>query len=217
MTPNLFPDNCTRAMLNIFARTSISRFVDPVGGWLVRAGIGPDAITLTGTIGTVASALWFFPRGQLVAGTIAVTVFVLLDVLDGAVARARGSGTPWGTVLDATCDRIADGALFAGLTWWCFVVAGDRLLAVAALLCLVSAQVISYIKARAAASGLVADGGMVERAERYIITLVGAGLTGLGVSLALDIALWLLAGLQLVTVTQRMLAVWRSAGDREAR
>jgi CDP-diacylglycerol--glycerol-3-phosphate 3-phosphatidyltransferase len=217
MTPTLFPDSCTRAMLNIFARASISRFVDPVGGWLVRAGIGPDAITFTGTIGTVASALWFFPHGQLVAGTIAVTVFVLLDVLDGAVARARGSGTPWGTVLDATCDRIADGALFAGLTWWCFVVAGDRLLAVAALLCLVSAQVISYIKARAAASGLFADGGMVERAERYIITLVGAGLTGLGVSLALDVALWLLAGLQLVTVTQRMLAVRRSAGDREAR
>jgi CDP-diacylglycerol---glycerol-3-phosphate 3-phosphatidyltransferase len=204
-------------MLNIFARASISRFVDPVGGWLVRAGIGPDAITLTGTVGTVASALWFFPRGQLLAGAIAVTVFVLLDMLDGAVARARGSGTAWGTVLDATCDRIADGALFAGLTWWCFVVADDRLLAVAALLCLVSAQVISYIKARAAASGLSADGGMVERAERYIITLVGAGLTGLGVPFALDVALWLLAGLQVVTVAQRMLAVRRGAGEREAR
>ncbi len=204
-------------MLNIFARASISRFVDPVGGWLVRAGIGPDAITLTGTVGTVASALWFFARGQLLAGAIAVTVFVLLDMLDGAVARARGSGTAWGTVLDATCDRIADGALFAGLTWWCFVVADDRLLAVAALLCLVSAQVISYIKARAAASGLSADGGMVERAERYIITLVGAGLTGLGVPFALDVALWLLAGLQVVTVAQRMLAVRRGARDREAR
>ncbi|MGB6161469.1 MAG: CDP-alcohol phosphatidyltransferase family protein [Pseudonocardiaceae bacterium] len=204
-------------MLNIFARASISRFVDPVGGWLVRAGIGPDAITFIGTVGTVASALWFFPRGQLLAGTIAVTVFVLLDMLDGAVARARGSGTAWGTVLDATCDRIADGALFAGLTWWCFVVADDRLLAVAALLCLVSAQVISYIKARAAASGLSADGGMVERAERYIITLVGAGLTGLGVPFALDVALWLLAGLQMVTVAQRMLAVRRGAGEREAR
>lgn len=217
MAPNLFPDSRTRAMLNIFARASISRFVEPVGGWLLRAGIRPDAITFTGTIGTVASALWFFPRGQLMAGTIAVTVFVLLDVLDGAVARACGSGTPWGTVLDATCDRIADGALFAGLTWWCFVVAGNRLLAVAALLCLVSAQVVSYIKARAAASGLAADGGMAERAERYIITLVGAGLTGLGVPFALDVALWLLAGLQLVTVTQRMLAVRRSAGDREVR
>ncbi len=198
-------------MLNIFARASISRLVDPVGGWLVRAGIGPDAITLTGTIGTVASSLWFFPRGQLVAGTIAVAVFVLLDVLDGAVARARGSGTPWGTVLDATCDRIADGALFAGLTWWCFVVVNDRLLAAAALLCLVSAQVISYIKARAAASGLTADGGMAERAERYIITLLGAGLTGFGVPYALDVALWLLAGLQVVTVAQRMVAVRRSA------
>jgi CDP-diacylglycerol--glycerol-3-phosphate 3-phosphatidyltransferase len=203
-------------MLNIFARASVSRFVEPLGGWLARAGIGPDTITLIGTIGTVVSSLWFFPRDQLVVGTIAVTVFVLLDVLDGAVARARGSGTAWGTVLDATCDRIADGALFAGLTW-CFVVANDRLLAAAALLCLVSAQVISYIKARAAASGLTADGGMAERAERYIITLVGAGLTGLGVPYALEVALWVLAGLQLVTVSQRMISVRRSASDSEAR
>ena len=204
-------------MLNIFARPSVSRFVEPIGAWLVRAGIGPDAITIAGTIGTVASALWFFPRGQLLAGVIAVTVFVLLDVLDGAVARAGGSGTPWGTVLDATGDRIADGALFAGLTWWCFVVASDRLLAAAALMCLVSAQVISYIKARAEASGLSGDGGMVERAERYIITLLGAGLTGLGVPFAIDVALWLLAGLQLVTVIQRLVAVRRSAWEREAR
>ncbi|HSZ30967.1 MAG TPA: hypothetical protein VK784_14590, partial [Pseudonocardiaceae bacterium] len=81
MTPTLFPDSGTRAMLNILARASVSRFVDPVAGWLVRAGVGPDAITVTGTIGTVASALWFFPRDQLVVGTVAVTVFVLLDVL----------------------------------------------------------------------------------------------------------------------------------------
>lgn len=181
-----------------------------------RAGVTPDAITFTGTIGTIASSLWFFPRGQLLAGTIAVTVFVLLDVLDGAVARARGSGSPYGTVLDATCDRVADGALFAGLTWWCFGVGDDRLLAVAALFCLVSAQVISYIKARAEATGLSADGGTVERAERFIIALLGAGLAGLGVPFALDVALWLLAGLQLVTVAQRMASVRRSAREREA-
>jgi CDP-diacylglycerol--glycerol-3-phosphate 3-phosphatidyltransferase len=202
-------------MLNIFARASVSRLIEPVGGWLSRAGVSPDAITFTGTIGTVASSLWFFPRGQLLIGTIAVTVFVLLDVLDGAVARARGSGTPYGTVLDATCDRVADGALFAGLTWWCFGVGHDRLLAVAALFCLVSAQVISYIKARAEATGLAADGGMVERAERFIIALVGAGLAGLGVPFALDVALSALAVLQLVTVAQRMLSVRRSAQQRE--
>jgi CDP-diacylglycerol--glycerol-3-phosphate 3-phosphatidyltransferase len=204
-------------MLNLFARASVSRFLDPAGCWLLRAGIGPDAITLTGALGTVASALWFFPRDQLLAGTIAVTVFALFDLLDGAVARARGHGTPFGTVLDATCDRIADGALFAGLTWWCFEVANDRPLAMAALFCLVSAQVISYIKARAEATGLSADGGMVERAERLIITLLGAGLTGLGVPFALDIALWLLAGMQLVTVIQRMLAVRCSVRERETR
>ena len=204
-------------MLNIFARASVSRLVDPVGEWLVRVGVRADAITLVGTIGTVASALWFFPRDQLLAGTIAVTAFVLLDVLDGAVARACGCGTPWGTVLDATCDRIADGALFAGLTWWCFVVVDDRLLAAAALVGLVTAQVISYIKARAEAAGLSADGGMIERAERFIITLVGTGLAGLGVPFALHVALWLLAGLQLVTVIQRMLAVRRSAAERETR
>jgi CDP-diacylglycerol--glycerol-3-phosphate 3-phosphatidyltransferase len=202
-------------MLNIFARASVSRFVEPMGIRLVRAGIGPDAITIIGTVGTVTAALWLFPLGYLLAGTLVITAFVLLDVVDGAVARARGAGTPWGTVLDATCDRIADGAVFAGLTWWCFVVAGDRLLAVAALLCLVSAQVISYIKARAEAAGVRADGGMVERAERYIITLLGAGLAGLGVPFALDVALWVLAGLQIVTVTQRMLAVRRSVWDRE--
>ena len=204
-------------MLNIFARPSVSRFLEPVGARLVQAGVRADTITIIGTVGTVAAALWFFPLGYLVTGTIVITVFVLLDVLDGAVARAGGSGSPWGTVLDATCDRIADGALFAGLAWWCFVVANNRLLASATLVCLVSAQVISYIKARAEASGLRADGGMVERAERYIITLLGAGLAGLGVPFALDVALWLLAGLQIVTVFQRLLAVRRSAWQRELR
>jgi CDP-diacylglycerol--glycerol-3-phosphate 3-phosphatidyltransferase len=119
-------------------------------------------------------------------------------------------------VLDATCDRIADGALLAGIAWYYFVVAKNLPVAAAALVCLVLAQVISYVKARAEATGLEADGGLVERAERLIITLVGAGLTGLGVPHALDVALWLLVGLSLITVVQRMVAVWRSANP-EAR
>ncbi|HEU0088088.1 MAG TPA: CDP-alcohol phosphatidyltransferase family protein [Pseudonocardiaceae bacterium] len=204
-------------MLNIFARASVSRFLEPVGAWLLRAGVGADAITLAGTAGTVGSALWFFPRGQMLVGTITVTLFVLFDVLDGAVARARGSASPFGAVLDATCDRIADGALFAGLTWWCFGIGNNPTLAMAALICLVTAQVISYIKARAAATGLAADGGMVERAERYIIALCGTGLTGIGLPHAVDVALWLLAALQVVTVIQRMLAVRRSAREQGQR
>ncbi|MDQ3153413.1 MAG: CDP-alcohol phosphatidyltransferase family protein [Actinomycetota bacterium] len=204
-------------MLNIFARSSVARVTDPVGAWLLRRSVTPDVVTVVGTVGTVTSALWFFPRGQLFAGTVAVTLFVLFDLLDGAVARARGYGTPFGTVLDATCDRVADGALFAALTWWCFGVGDNRPLAVAALLCLVSAQVVSYIKARAEATGLTAEGGTVERAERFIIALVGTGLTGLGVPYAVDAALWLLALLSVITVAQRMAAVRRSAQKLDPR
>ena len=80
------------------------------------------------------------------------------------MARARGYGTPFGAALDATCDRLVDGALFGAIAWWSFVVAGNRWAAAAALICLVLGQVISYVKARAEAQGLSADGGLIERA-----------------------------------------------------
>ena len=201
-------------MLNIFARASVSRVTDPVGTWLSRRGATPNAITLVGTAGTVLGALWFLPRGELFAGTLVITFFVLFDLLDGAVARAGGAGTRFGAVLDASCDRIADGALLGSIAWWCLAVAGDRSAGAAALIALVGAQVISYIKARAEATGLTADGGLVERAERMILALVGTGLAGLGVPYALDVALWVLALLAVVTVAQRMIAVHRSAKEQ---
>ena len=105
-------------MLNVIARAHVNRVTEPFGRWLVRLGVTPDAVTVAGTLGSVAAALWFLPRGQLFFGTLGVTVFVLFDLVDGAMARAKGKGTPFGAVLDSTCDRIADGALFAALTWW---------------------------------------------------------------------------------------------------
>jgi CDP-diacylglycerol--glycerol-3-phosphate 3-phosphatidyltransferase len=198
-------------MLNTFARAAVSKVLDPIGGALVRTGLTPNAMTVLGTVGTVASAVWFFPRGQLVAGTFTVTVFVLFDLLDGAMARSAGRSTPFGAVLDASCDRIADGALFGAITWWVLVEYRNHPLAVAALVCLVAAQVISYVKARADATGLDSGGGLVERAERFIIALGGTGLQGFGVPHAVDVALWLLAVLTVVTVVQRLVAVYRSA------
>jgi len=199
-------------MLNIFARASVSRVTDPIGAWLVRLGLTPNSVTVLGTLGTVAATLWFFPRGQLFVGTLAVTAFVLFDLLDGAMARAQGSGTPFGAVLDAGCDRIADGALFAALAWYAFDT-GNRWLAAASLISLVAAQVVSYVKARAEASGLSADGGLAERAERLIMVLVGSGLSGLGVPYILDVALWLCAALTAATVVQRLLSARRSATE----
>lgn len=201
-------------MLNIFARASVSRVTDPIGALLVRAGLTPNAMTVIGTALTVAGALWLFPTDHLLVGTFVVWGFAMFDLLDGAMARARGYGTKFGTVLDAACDRIADGAVMGAVVWWCFVVADDKLAAGAGLVSLVLGQVISYIKARAEAAGLEADGGLVERAERLIITLVGTGLYGLGVPHAVTVGFCLLAVLSVVTVLQRFLAVARSSATR---
>jgi CDP-diacylglycerol--glycerol-3-phosphate 3-phosphatidyltransferase len=203
-------------MLNIFARGSVARVTDPIGSWLLSHRVSADVLTIVGTTGSVIGAVVLFPLGYLFAGACVVTLFVLFDMLDGAVARAANGGSRVGAVLDSTCDRIADGALFAALTWWCFGVGDNEALAVAALLCLVTAQVISYVKARAEAAGLRADGGLIERAERWIIALVGTGLQGLGIPRALDVALWLLAVLSVVTVGQRFVALYRSAREEAA-
>src|ERR1044071_1989001 len=202
-------------MLNIFARASVSRVTDPIGAELVRAGLTPNGMTLIGTVGAVGFALWLFPTGHLLAGTFVVWGFVMLDLLDGAMARALGGGTRFGGGLDSVCDRIADGALLAGIAWYALEVAESRWLGAAALICLVLGQVISYIKARAEAAGLSANVGLVERAERLIIALVGTGLTGLGVPYAVDVALWLLVVGSVITVGQRLVAVRQSAAEAE--
>lgn len=198
-------------MLNILARASVSRVTDPIGARLVEAGLSPNAVTVFGTVGTVVSAIVFFSLNMLFVGSVVVTVFVLFDLLDGAMARTSGQVTPFGTVLDASCDRIADGAVYGSIAWWALVVAHDRFTGAAAMVCLVAALVISYVKARAEAEGLKCDGGLVERAERLIIALVGTGLYGLGVPYAATVGTTVLAVLAVITVGQRLVAVYRSA------
>ncbi|QIZ33901.1 phosphatidylinositol phosphate synthase [Saccharopolyspora sp. ASAGF58] len=200
-------------MLNIFARASLSRLTDPIGAGLVRLGLSPNAVTVTGTAASIAAALWFFPHDQLFVGTVVVAVFLLFDILDGAMARAGGKATRFGGVLDASCDRLVDGALFGALVWWSLVVEVNQLRGLALLICLVSAQVISYVKARAEANGLSADGGLAERAERFLVVLVGTGLHGLGVPYVLDVAVWLLVVLSLITIAQRLIAVHATYRD----
>lgn len=106
-------------------------------------GFDPDVVTILGTVVAVAGALIFFPMGKLFIGTLVVWFFVLFDMLDGAMAREQGGGTRFGAVLDATCDRVSDGAVFCGLLWWIAFGLHDKPLAAATLICLVTSQVIS--------------------------------------------------------------------------
>ncbi|CAA9332655.1 MAG: Phosphatidylinositol phosphate synthase @ Archaetidylinositol phosphate synthase [uncultured Frankineae bacterium] len=198
-------------MLSLRVRPALARVVDPVAGALLRAGVSPDAVTVVGTLGVVSGALAFFPRGMLFVGTMVVTAFVLTDMLDGAMARRLERRSLFGAWLDSTCDRLADAAVFSGLVLWFVGDGDDRLLAGVALFCLVAGSLVSYAKARAEGLGLRCDVGFAERAERLIIVLVGAGLSGLGVSWALPVGLWALAAASAVTVVQRLLEVRRQA------
>ncbi|OBI21895.1 MULTISPECIES: phosphatidylinositol phosphate synthase [unclassified Mycobacterium] len=200
------------------SRAAFARLTTPTARACLKVGLTPDAVTILGTVVAVAGALTLFPTGRLFAGTLVVWFFVLFDMLDGAMARERGGGTRFGAVLDATCDRISDGAVFCGLLWWAAFGLHDKLLVVATLICLVTSQVISYIKARAEASGLRGDGGIIERPERLIIVLVGAGISDfpyIAWPPALSVAMWLLAAASVVTCVQRLHTVRTSPGATE--
>ena len=197
----------------LMTRAAYAKLSRPLAKAALRVGFTPDSITILGTAGAVIAALTLYPMGQLWWGSVAVSFFVLADMLDGAMARERGGGTRFGAVLDATCDRIGDGAIFCGLAWWAAVGIHSASLVVATLICLVTSQVISYIKARAEASGLEGGGGIIERPERLVIVLNGAGLSGLfGVPLLLHVAMWVLAGASVVTLLQRLHTVRTSPG-----
>ena len=198
-------------MVRLITRSSESRVTEPLGRWLLDRGLTPDGVTVLGTALSVVAALTLFPTDHLFVGTLLVWLFVMFDMLDGAMARVQGGGTAFGAVLDATGDRVADGAVFAALTWWAFTTAQSGPLAAALLLCLITSQVTSYVKARAEASGFDAPKGLVERPSRLIIILVGTGFTGLGVPWAVYLAAYLLAVGSVFTVVQRVLAVRRVA------
>lgn len=193
---------------NASARRAVSGAVDPVAKGLLRVGLSPDAVTLIGTVGTCAAALWFFPRESWLAGTLVIAALVVSDLLDGTMARISGRSGPWGAFLDSTLDRVADGAIFGGVVLG-LAASGDPVSAAAALAALVGGGVVSYAKARAESIGVECNVGIAERAERVILLLLATFLTGLGVPYVLPAAVWILAVLTWVTVAQRILHVRR--------
>jgi len=199
-------------MLNRHARRFFTALFTPLARWLLRIGVSPDAVTIIGTAGVVVGALVFYPLGQLWWGTLFITAFIFSDVLDGIMARMQAVGSRWGNFLDSTLDRIADGALFAGLAVWFFTGGANVPIAMAATVCLVLGMVVSYARAKAESLGFTANIGIAERAERLVSVLVVTGFTGLGLpQVVLLVTLVLLALASFITVVQRVVSVRRQA------
>ena len=200
-------------MLNKYARAFFSAIFRPLAQLLLRLGISPDVVTIVGTLGVSFGALWFYPRGEFLVGTLFITAFVFSDMLDGNMARLSGRSSVWGAYHDSTLDRVVHAAIFGGLLLY-FAGQGDNfLMACLALACLVLGSVVSYAKARAEGLGMEANVGIAERADRLVAVLVTTGLTGLFdlPYIVLTIVLALLAVASFITVLQRMLMVRRQA------
>lgn len=200
-------------MLNAL-RPLFAKLLTPLGQALARTPVTPNMVTVTGTLGVAAGALWLFPTGHLFAGTLVCWGFAMFDMLDGLLARVKGSSGPWGAFLDSTLDRVGDAAVFSGLAIWLARGGGGHQwgLAGVALYCLVAGNMVSYARARAEGLGVKADVGIAERSERLVVALVAAGLTGLGVPFVLAIGLWAVALGSTITFGQRVWVVRKAVG-----
>jgi len=186
------------------ARTLASRSV--LG--LARTRVTPNALTTSGVLlcGIASVLVLFEGRNELLYYWLAALVFVvgsLLDILDGALARAGGKTTPFGAFLDSTTDRISEGFMLTAIA---YVLATHHhpIFVAVAMAAVAGSFLVSYTRAKAEALGLRGDVGIGSRAERVVVITAGLVLAPWGV---LPWSLVLLAATAWITVAQRVLHV----------
>ena len=186
------------------ARTLASRSV--LG--LARTRVTPNALTTSGVLlcGIASVLVLFEGRNELLFYWLAALVFVVgsvLDILDGALARAGGKTTPFGAFLDSTTDRISEGFMLTAIA---YVLATHHhpVFVAGAMTAVAGSFLVSYTRAKAEALGLRGDVGIGSRAERVVVITAGLVLAPWGV---LPWSLVLLAATAWITVAQRVLHV----------
>jgi CDP-diacylglycerol--glycerol-3-phosphate 3-phosphatidyltransferase len=193
-------------MLSRTLKPAVTRLITPVAAFALRIGITPNAVTWVGAVGVVASALYFYPRGDFFIGTAFIAFFALSDLFDGTMARISKAGaSQWGSFLDSTIDRVTDSAILLGVS--IYLINNDDPLSFVVIATLVTGMLVPYIRAKAESFSIECTGGIAERTERLIIAMSAIALDGLGLPYVLPVGMWLLAVLGAVTVIQRMLIV----------
>ena len=175
---------------------------------LIESRLTPNAISLTGFVLCVVSAVLIL-QGWWIAGGIAFIVGSVCDTLDGRYSRMSGKGTPFGAFLDSTLDRIEEGIVLTAVAVR-FAMQGDEAAAAGCMVAVLASLMVSYTRARAEALGVENKGGIATRAVRVVILSIGL-LFAKGASLGdfelLAPAIYVLAGLSVFTVLQRILHV----------
>jgi len=192
-------------MSGLLPRSAPRWFTDPIVDLLARAGVTPNMLTAAGLVGNLGAAVWaaygeFFPAGLIVLAASS------LDMLDGALARATGQATDFGSVFDAVMDRVSEAAVLFGLLVY-FSDRGGRTEELLIFVAVVASILVSYVRARAELIGLEMKEGLFSRAPR--VALISAGLILDAVwDDSVTAMLWALAVFASATAVQRLGLVW---------
>ena len=176
---------------------------------LEEAKVTPDALTISGVglciAGSVAVFFEYVGWGFYWLGAMLFVIGSVLDVLDGALARSRGIGSPFGAFLDSTVDRVGEGFMIGAIGL--VLMRHDQMWGVALAFAAVAGSfLVSYARARAEALGLRGDVGLGSRAERVVVITAGLVLAPVH-ELVLPATMALLATTAWITVVQRILFV----------
>jgi CDP-diacylglycerol---glycerol-3-phosphate 3-phosphatidyltransferase len=204
------------ALLSTRAKDAARALLMPVVRLAIRLHVTPNAVTVFGFL-VVALASLLVAVGQLLPGAAVLVAGSLLDAVDGALARATGGTTAFGSFLDSTLDRAAEAILYVAIAAYYLRVAPDPLGPVLlALVALAGSFMVSYTRARAEGIGFSASVGLAPRTERLVIIVAGIALAGIGFEIGLIGAMALVATLSVATTIQRIWHVRRLSLASEA-
>jgi phosphatidylinositol phosphate synthase len=183
---------------------------------LTRTRVTPNALTATGvSLCLVSAVLVYFEYGNEILffwlGALVFVIGSVLDILDGALARAGGKATPFGSFLDSTTDRVGEGAMLLAIAL-VFSRDGNQLALAAAVAAVAGSFLVSYTRAKAEGLGLKGDVGLGSRAERVVVITAGLVLAPWGV---LPWAIYLLTATAWLTVVQRILFVRKQLREQQ--
>jgi CDP-diacylglycerol--glycerol-3-phosphate 3-phosphatidyltransferase len=182
---------------------------------LARTRVSPNALTAAGVVlcAVAAVVVYFEYRSELLAFWVGATLFVIgsvLDILDGALARAGGKSTVFGAFLDSTTDRIGE-AFMLGAIALALVRDGNETGMLFTFAALVGSFLVSYTRSKAEALGLKGDVGIGSRAERVVVITGGLVFAPWG---GLQWAIYVLAATAWLTVAQRVWHVRRQLKEQ---
>jgi phosphatidylinositol phosphate synthase len=183
---------------------------------LARTRVTPNALTTAGVSLCLAAAVLvpFEERNRILVYWLGAAIFVVgsvLDILDGALARAGGKSTVFGAFLDSTTDRVGEGAMLAAIGL-VFARAGNHIALVFTIAAVAGSFLVPYVRAKAEALGLRGDVGLGSRAERVVVITAGLVFAPWG---GLQWAIYVLAATSWVTVAQRILHVRKQLVEGE--